>query len=264
MEARLRVHKRDWEDLGDLDPVWAILSRDAGKHGGWDLDDFFATGEEEIARMLDHAGRLGYPAKNASALDFGCGIGRLSRALATRFDEVLGIDISERMVEQARELNGSFTNCRFIVVDEGPQALPDERFDLIYTRIVLQHLPSREWIADYVVALIGRLKPGGLLVFQLPSHIPARKMIQPRRRAYSLLRALGVKSDFLYRKLGLNPIRMLFMPKSQVVSVIEGADGRLLEAKKDSGSSREPRLESHTYYVTTAEASSGRRGRTPV
>ena len=205
MEARLRVHKRDWEDLGDLDPVWAILSRDAGKHGGCDLDDFFATGEEEIARMLDHAGRLGYPAKNDSALDFGCGIGRLSRALATRFDEVLGIDIFERMVEQARELNGSFTNCRFIVVDEGPQALPDERFDLIYTRIVLQHLPSRELIADYVVALIGRLKPGGLLVFQLPSHIPARKMIQPRRRAYSLLRALGVKSDFLYRKLGLNP-----------------------------------------------------------
>ena len=42
------------------------------------------------------------------ALDFGCGVGRLTRALGTRFESALGVDISAGMIEQARRLNEAF------------------------------------------------------------------------------------------------------------------------------------------------------------
>ena len=44
----------------------------------------------------------GSPAARRSALDFGCGIGRLSQALAEHFDQVYGVDISPKMIELAR------------------------------------------------------------------------------------------------------------------------------------------------------------------
>ena len=72
---RLKRLKRDWDDLGDADPLWAVLTAKAGKHGKWNVDDFFQTGENEIASAIDDAQRLGFPTRRELALDFGCGVG---------------------------------------------------------------------------------------------------------------------------------------------------------------------------------------------
>ena len=47
------------------------------------------------------------PVDNQSALDFGCGVGRLSHALADLFLNVTGIDVSPTMVAKANELNNN-------------------------------------------------------------------------------------------------------------------------------------------------------------
>ena len=95
---------RDWNDLATVDPLWAVLSAKGKRNGGWELDEFFATGEAEVAQMLARAAELGRPGRNDSALDFGCGVGRLTRALAVHFDNTLGVDASAQMIEQARRL----------------------------------------------------------------------------------------------------------------------------------------------------------------
>ena len=54
--------------------------------------------------------------------------------------------------------------------------------------IVLQHVPDREAIESYVREFCRVLRPGGLAVFPLPSHIPAIFRLQWRRRLYLGLR----------------------------------------------------------------------------
>ncbi len=120
MELRedvLERHKQEWEELASVDPLWAI-STDAEHRGGrWELGEFFDTGEAEISEVLKAADDLGEPVRRGRALDFGCGVGRLSRPLAKRFRECVGLDISEGMVKLARELNEDRPNCRFVVND---------------------------------------------------------------------------------------------------------------------------------------------------
>ena len=74
----------EWDALARLDPLWAILSRPDRRGGGWSLDAFFATGDDEVESVL--ARREAQPDRFGVALDFGCGVGRLARALSTRFE----------------------------------------------------------------------------------------------------------------------------------------------------------------------------------
>jgi len=135
----------EWEELAQADPMWAILS-DHNKRGRkWREDDFFARGEAEIADLLSRIS----VARNR-ALDFGCGIGRLTRALGKQFKEAWGVDISEEMVAEARELN---PHCRFIATRD-LSCFPDRNFDLIYTVMVLQHLPSTTAIESYILQFV--------------------------------------------------------------------------------------------------------------
>lgn len=222
-------HKQDWEELGKLDPLWAVLSDPARRHGRWDVDEFFHTGEEAVSRILDRAALYGVPSSRGRALDFGCGVGRLTRAVATRFRECYGLDISEEMIRRARELNPAARNCVFRVSGDSTLAeCPAEHFDCVLSLLVLQHLPSTRSISSTISEFLRVLHRGGLLVFQLPSFIPVRNRVQPRRRAYRALRMCGFDEGFLYRSLGLNPIRMNYIPLEKVLDSLLLAGGRVL------------------------------------
>src|SRR5215472_10539124 len=106
--------RQDWEELATLDPLWAILSDDSRKFDGWQQRDFFDTGASEIATLMKVGAELGYPKNFDRALDFGCGVGRLTRALGEHFVSCIGVDISSRMIAIARELN---PDCEFEMLD---------------------------------------------------------------------------------------------------------------------------------------------------
>ena len=244
----LAGHRRDWEDLSRLDPYWAILSDSSKQHGGWTSEEVLATGEYEVERLMARAERLGHPAERREALDFGCGAGRLTRALSGYFEECVGLDISEQMVETARSLNRDLDNCRFELNDrEDLAALPAHSFDLVYTQLVLQHLPSRSPILAYIAEFVRVLRSGGLLVFQLPSHIPPIRRLQPRPRLYRLLRTLGVSPRVLYGRLRLQPIRMSAVPVGAVTQHLEGLGAGLLDVETEAVAGG---VRSTTYYVT--------------
>jgi SAM-dependent methyltransferase len=245
----LHRHQRDWEDLGDLDPCWAILAYPERRFGRWDLDEFFRSGEAEIGRLTADMQRLGYPVKRERALDFGCGVGRLTRALSPHFRRCYGVDVSAPMVNAGRKLNAPFPNCEFVLNgDPDLRMFPSGHFDLIYSVLVLQHQPTRVAIAAYVADFARVLAPGGLLVCQIPSHIPLRRRLQPRRRLYGILRALGIAPHVLYHRLGLFPMRMTSMPEADVRALLTAAGARVLEARADAMASTA--IESRTYYVT--------------
>jgi SAM-dependent methyltransferase len=222
---------RDWDDLATVDPLWAVLSADGKRNGGWQLDEFFATGEAEVEQILATAAEIGRPARRERALDFGCGVGRLTRALATRFGETQGIDVSERMLEQARRLNAQTPNLTFAQADE-PPAGP---FDLVVANLVLQHLPSKALARAYIKRLLEAARPDGLLVFQLPTNLTPAQRIQPRRRLYAALRD-HVSPERLHAA-GLHPVRMLALPEADVRATVDeaGATTARTEPVGDAG-----------------------------
>jgi SAM-dependent methyltransferase len=191
---------------------------------------------------------MGYPKRWRLALDFGCGVGRVTRALASHFEECYGVDISAKMLEKARQINQDIANCRFLLNNQPDlRIFPDQYFDLVYCKLVLQHFPTRKLIEEHIAEFCRTLGLGGLLVFQLPSWIPLRHRLQPRRRGYHLLHGLGVDKKVLFR-LGLHPIRMTFVRESEIRSFLERVSVDILDVRSDGFAG--PRDPSKTYYVT--------------
>ena len=190
--------RASWEDLGALDPLWAILSDSAHQFGRWNIDEFFATGEDEVRGVLAATSRFGLPNRRAKALDFGCGVGRLTRALAAQFDHAVGVDISQPMIDQAREYNRMLGNCTFVLNDRADlSAFPPAAFDFVYSNIALQHIQHRSAIYVYIRDFVRVLRPDGIAVFQLPSHLRLRNRLQLRPRLYNVLRSVGATPQFL-------------------------------------------------------------------
>ena len=107
--------KNTFEALGRDDPLYAVLSRKGLRNNRWDPDEFFDEGKKEIANVMAYLERLDLAVGRHRALDFGCGVGRLSQALADHFDRVIGVDISESMIERAHEYNRHGDRVRYLV-----------------------------------------------------------------------------------------------------------------------------------------------------
>lgn len=165
--------------------MWAVLSDPAKKGGKWDVREFMANGEREIALLNHQLDQLGLACGRGTALDFGCGVGRLAQALARRFDHVIGVDISPSMIATANQLN-RYPGIASYICNQQPdlRVLPSHSCDFIYSNIVLQHIEP-ELSVRYLEEFFRLLKPGGVLVFQLPSHRepPARVEIRPMHDA---------------------------------------------------------------------------------
>jgi SAM-dependent methyltransferase len=189
MNDPLRTVRHFWDDLAERDPLWAILSDPSKRGGRWDLRSFFATGEREISLLLHQLEGLpgGGLTSRRTALDFGCGVGRLTQALALHFTTVAGVDVSPTMLAHARRLNGHGDRVEYVHNERDDLAvLGDKRFDLVYTDLVLQHLPPQRAMR-YVSELLRVVADGGLLVFQLPSHrrsTPAAEVTPMEDAAY--------------------------------------------------------------------------------
>jgi SAM-dependent methyltransferase len=221
-KANVEHLSREWDELARGDALWEVLSDPERSDGRWRIDEFFASGTAEVEPALERARELGKPETFGRALDFGCGVGRLTRALAGHFEECVGVDVSEQMVERARELNADRPSCEFVVnVAPDLRRFDEESFDLVYTSKVLQHMPSPELACAYVAELLRLLRPGGIAVFQLWTHIPWRNRVQPRRRLYQALRRVRVPEARLNR-LGLSP-------RGRGIAVSEARIRRLVE-----------------------------------
>jgi len=235
-------HATDWDDLATVDPLWAVLSADGKRNGGWDLDEFFATGEADVAAILATASELGRPANTETALDFGCGVGRLTQAIADHFDQVTGVDISSAMLDLARQYNRHGERCRYILNDQNHlRIFAAESFDFICSRLTLQHLPRRH-IRAYLRELVRVLRPGGLLVFQLPA--------EHRYRGFWHWMAHNIYATVTRKILRVpTTMEMYAIPRREVIRLLESRGARVLETTEDQMAGQE--WLSYCYAVTT-------------
>ena len=161
--------KKHWNTFAKTDPYWAILTDPSKKDGKWDIEEFFQTGTEHIKSIIAYIESLNLKLQKGSALDFGCGAGRLTQALCPFFAQCSGVDIAPAMIDLARTLNRYGEKCSYHVNTKSDLSLfSSNYFDFIYTWLVLQHIePS--YVKEYLKEFLRVLKPGGLLIFQLPS-----------------------------------------------------------------------------------------------
>ncbi|MDI6778315.1 MAG: methyltransferase domain-containing protein [Patescibacteria group bacterium] len=98
-------------------------------------------------------------------LDFGCGNGRLAGFLKNNYQEYVGVDISQRLIDIAKQKYSS-EKTKFIKADANFNKLPfkDDYFDVIFSIAVFHHFPSKEYALRITKELYRVLKPGGKII----------------------------------------------------------------------------------------------------
>lgn len=226
------VHREVWQALGEGDPDWAVLSEPSKKHGGWstDLDTFYASGVADVAEVLRSLPDI----ELERAVDWGSGTGRLSLALAQRFSRVTCVDVSHSMLAQLRKRaeERGITNVDPVHVDD---FTPKGDHDLCLSLLVLQHLPDHAAMAETIQLMVASVKPGGYVFIEIPAEgLTLRARIEPKFRAYRVLRRLGVSPAWLHKR-GLSGISMRTASEEWVRATLSTA-GAEVESVLDSGS----------------------------
>jgi SAM-dependent methyltransferase len=251
---------QEWDALARTDPLWYILTHKDKVGNRWGTDEFFAIGEEEADWLVGYADRVsGGELRRGTALDFGCGVGRVTGPLAARFERAIGIDVSEVMVELARRHHSHRSNCEFMVnCRDDLDVVESDSVDLLYSKLTLQHMETRHALA-YMREFIRVVRPGGLAVFQviqvIPEPVGAWDRLRRRVRGYRLeRRRLAIEADRLARHAPAEaaegaPLRMQTnpMPRGELLAAIAAAGGVVRHERVEP--SPDPDWESHTYAV---------------
>lgn len=173
-----------WEYYGKHHPYYGVLSYSEFRAGVLDEEakqKFFASGVEVVDNFIAHAEKAYGPLRYGTALDYGCGVGRLTRRLAERFQRVIGVDISSEMLEEARRNLSEYGN----VTLEQAGSESTTPLDFVLSKIVFQHIPSGEGFR-ILERLATRLSPGGVGILDLPVRYTGGRL----RRALSAVRSL--------------------------------------------------------------------------
>jgi 2-polyprenyl-3-methyl-5-hydroxy-6-metoxy-1,4-benzoquinol methylase len=167
--------KAQWTVLGEQDPYWSVLTNPRYQRQNMDagaLAEFHDTGASDAGIIALFEERTGSQVPGGVCLELGCGVGRITRHLAKRFEKVIAVDISPGNLAICRDYmdESGVTNVETVRLNDlnELEALP--RFDMFYSLIVLQHNspPIQRLIMR---TLLSKLNPGGAALFQIPTDV---------------------------------------------------------------------------------------------
>ncbi len=140
-------------------------------YGDPELERFWQSGPDDLEMIEAKLGvKLG---AGAEVVEIGCGVGRMTRALAERGVRVRALDVSREMLELAREHNPGLDGVRWVHGDGASLAgIDPESADACISYVVFQHLPDPALTLAYVREMGRVLRPGGWAAFQV-SDAPA-------------------------------------------------------------------------------------------
>jgi len=149
-----------WDAKAAENPYWYVSSY--GAYAERDLAEFWQAGRRIWQDLRDTTGYT--PRHSDVAIEVGCGIGRLTRAIAADVAHVHAFDISEGMLALARlagPVNATFHQSH----GDSLAGMPSGAADVAVAYCVFQHLPSLAVLARYVTEMRRVVKPGGTLAF---------------------------------------------------------------------------------------------------
>lgn len=189
----------DWEQLGAVEPYFAVLTEPRYLKASLseeDLRAFHESGERDVRGFLESAGGLLGPVTITNALEFGCGVGRLTLPLARVATHVVGVDASPSLLAMARERAAATGASNVEFLDVGQlDTLAGRRFDFLLSYIVFQHIPTADG-ERYLARLLALADAEATAVLHFT-------LSRPGGRVLRALRSLRAKSRLLHRIVSL-------------------------------------------------------------
>jgi ubiquinone/menaquinone biosynthesis C-methylase UbiE len=154
---------RKWRVAARVDPHYAVATW-PGKRARWEEAALYETGATDWSSCLRHWTDY-EKGLHGVCVEVGCGVGRMTRPLASSFAEVVGLDVSQEMIDLARA--NTPDNASFHVVDGTEIPLADGTVDAVFSCFVLEHLPGSKYVQEYFREMFRALSPRGTVMIQL-------------------------------------------------------------------------------------------------
>jgi ubiquinone/menaquinone biosynthesis C-methylase UbiE len=159
----LEASRQFWDEKARENPYWYVSS--AGPYEGRNLEEFWASGPKIWNDLKSAAGYQPTPAD--TVVEIGCGVGRLTRAIAAEVGKVFAFDLSAEMLTIARTsvpaANATFYRAETPALTQ----VADNSVDAFVAYCVFQHLPNLDVLRQYLKTADRVLKPGGALIFTM-------------------------------------------------------------------------------------------------
>ena len=211
-----------WNHLGNTDPYWSVLTQEDYKSQGVNefLDQFYQSGKDDLTILLNSLDRnkIDYHGFQ-DCLEFGCGMGRVTRWLSERFPKVYGYDISQSHLRHAAAYfeGAGIDNVHLNHIQKLSDICNLPEVDLIFSIMVLQHNPP-----PIMVLMIGEmvksLRPGGVAFFQIPTY----------RLGYHFS-----LEDYLSESYDKLELEMHVLPQNKIFEIADKENGKITEVIED-------------------------------
>jgi 2-polyprenyl-3-methyl-5-hydroxy-6-metoxy-1,4-benzoquinol methylase len=235
-ELSNRVSKA-WTALGVKHPHHSVLTAQEflpENLNAATLERFWASGVGEVERIKMILQRHGFSETSAATcVEYGCGVGRVTFALAKMFRTVHAYDISASHIEiaKAEAARSRLSNVIFHQVPDSSQESLSP-CDVFYSHIVFQHNPP-PIIARLISMSLQAIRPEGIAIFQVPTYSPNYNF--------------GV-DQYLARP-AHNGMEMHFIPQPEVFALVANSDCAVLEVREDGSIGRIGECISDTFIV---------------
>ena len=158
--------KNDWDLRAKKNPFYFIRTVKNQSE-----EEFWRSGYADRNVILETESikeRLGKRFDNLKVLEIGCGVGRILIPMSKKFQESVGVDISQEMVSIGKQKTKNNPNCK-ILLNNGINLsdLSSNYFDFCYSFIVFQHIPKELIVKNYIKEIARVLKPNSCFRFQV-------------------------------------------------------------------------------------------------
>ncbi len=229
-----------WLHLGKTEPHWSVLTNDSYYQDNFHMnrDAFYGSGYPEVQMFDATLVRANVLTANLNrCVELGCGVGRVTGPLAERFNSVVGVDISPSHLLVAKEhfKATSHENIEWVHLDSIASIQNLGVFDVLYSRIVLQHNPPPVMLR-LLRDLLNLLRPGGIAFFQIPTY----------KAGYSFS-----IDDYLAHP-NVTDMEMHYLPQWHLLRLIKECDCEVLEIREDDSTGLSVTAVSNTLLVQKA------------
>jgi len=227
-----------WQYFGSTEPYHSVLTSEQFLQINIQKtrEAFYNTGKQDVLRLFNTLDRNGIDYSSyKSCLEYGCGLGRVTRWLAERFETVFGYDISQSHLQYAKSYfsDENVYNVSFFHIGHLKDIQSIQRVDLIYSIIVLQHNPP-PIITMIIKEFIKKLNSGGIAFFQVPTY----------RMGYSFS-----IEKYLKDQTKRYEIEMHVLPQVKIFDIIRQGGGRIIEVLEDSSTGSRYKEVSNTFLL---------------
>jgi len=221
LERMLSRIENVWQSYGTTEPYWSVLTLPQFKLDTMseaDVERFYQTGIDSLQILRAFFSR-NHAALNSvqEVLEFGCGVGRTTFALAEVFPSVVAVDISSQHLAHAQRRGSKIKakNVSFVHAGSMEKLATLPPTDLFYSVIVLQHNPP-PIIAAILLTMLAKVRKGGFALFQLPTY----------RVGYSF-------NSSSYLGESIDVMEMHVLESRQIFSILKNLDFDILEVHED-------------------------------